>query len=36
VWVKKDKGEIIFFAFDPIFRCMVPSNYKLLFNAILM
>jgi hypothetical protein len=36
VWVKKGKGELVLFAFDPIFRASVPLTYKLLFNALLM
>jgi hypothetical protein len=36
VWVKKGKGQLVLFAFDPIFRASVPVTYKLLFNALLM
>jgi hypothetical protein len=36
VWVKKGKGQLVLFAFDPIFRASVPASYKLLFNALLM
>jgi hypothetical protein len=36
VWAKKGKGQLVLFAFDPIFRASVPVTYKLLFNALLM
>ena len=36
VWVKKGKGQLVLFAFDPIFRASVPVTYKLLFNALLL
>ena len=36
VWIKKGKGQMVLFAFDPIFRASVPLTYKLLFNALLM
>jgi len=36
VWIKKGKGQLVLFAFDPIFRASVPVTYKLLFNALLM
>lgn len=36
VWVKKGKGQLVLYAFDPIFRASVPASYKLLFNALLM
>jgi hypothetical protein len=36
VWIKKGSGQLVLFAFDPIFRASVPVTYKLLFNALLM
>lgn len=35
IWLKKGKGQLILLGFSPIFRASVPSNYKILFNAIL-
>lgn len=35
IWLKKGKGQLILLGFSPIFRASVPSNYKLLFNALL-
>ncbi|MEW5846998.1 MAG: M14 metallopeptidase family protein [Bacteroidota bacterium] len=35
IWLKKGKGQVILLGFSPIFRASVPSNYKILFNAIL-
>jgi hypothetical protein len=36
VWIKKGKGQLILYAFNPIFRASVPVTYKLLFNALLI
>ncbi len=36
VWLKKGKGQMVLYAFDPIFRASVPASYKLLFNALMM
>jgi len=35
LWLKKGKGQIVLLGFSPIFRASVPSNYKILFNALL-
>jgi hypothetical protein len=35
VWVRKGKGELVVFSFNPQFRAAVPSNFKLIFNSIL-
>lgn len=36
VWLKKNKGQLVMFAFSPIFRASTHITYKLLFNAILL
>ena len=35
VWLKKNKGQMILFSFNPQFRASTPVAYKLLFNGIL-
>ncbi len=35
VWVKKNKGQMIFFSFNPQFRASTTGIFKLLFNGIL-
>jgi hypothetical protein len=36
VWLKKGKGQIVLFSFNPQFRASTPATYKLLFNSILL
>jgi hypothetical protein len=36
LWVKKGKGQFVFFAFSPQFRASTHVSYKLLFNSILL
>jgi hypothetical protein len=36
VWVKKGKGQFIFYGFSPHHRGQTPATFKLLFNGILM
>lgn len=36
VWVKKGKGQLIFYGFSPHHRGQTPATYKLLFNGILL
>jgi hypothetical protein len=35
-WIKKGKGQLVLFAFNPQFRASTPVSYKLLFNSILL
>jgi hypothetical protein len=36
IWLKKGKGQIVLFAFNPQFRASTQVSYKLLFNAVLL
>ena len=35
IWLRKGKGNLILFAFDPFFRASTPVTFKLVFNALL-
>lgn len=36
VWIKKGRGQLVLFAFSPIFRASTQPAFKLLFNALLL
>jgi hypothetical protein len=36
LWLKKGKGQMVLFAFNPQFRASTAANYKLLFNSLLL
>ncbi len=36
VWIKKGRGQVVLFAFSPIFRASTQAAFKLLFNALLL
>lgn len=36
IWMKKGKGQFVFYGFNPQFRASTQTTYKLLFNAILL
>ncbi len=35
-WIKKGKGQLVIFGFNPQFRASTPVSYKLLFNSLLL
>jgi hypothetical protein len=36
VWLKKGKGQVVLFAFSPLFRASTQVAFKLVFNALLL
>lgn len=36
IWMKKGKGQFVFYGFSPQFRASTQACYKLLFNALLL
>lgn len=36
VWLRKNKGQLVLFGFNPQFRASTPAAFKLLFNSILL
>lgn len=36
IWMKKGRGQFVFFGFGPQFRASTQGSFKLLFNAILL
>lgn len=36
VWLKKNKGQLILFGFNPQFRASIQTSFKLIFNSILL
>jgi len=36
VWLKKGKGQLVLFAFNPQFRASTQGSFKLLFNGLLL
>jgi hypothetical protein len=36
IWMKKGKGQFVFYGFNPQYRASTQASFKLLFNAILL
>ncbi|HER08128.1 MAG TPA: hypothetical protein ENO20_04390 [Bacteroides sp.] len=36
IWLRKGKGQYVFFGFQPQFRASTQASFKLLFNALLL
>jgi hypothetical protein len=36
ILIKKGKGQLVLYAFNPLFRASTQATYKLLFNAVLL
>jgi hypothetical protein len=36
IWLKKGKGQFVFYGFGPQFRASTQASFKLLFNAMLL
>lgn len=36
IWLRKGKGQLVVFGFNPIFRASTPATYKLFFNSLLL